>query len=84
MRPAHHRGRPRQGHEGVGSNLHGRTLRRRLLADFYTYFSFGLACGVNQKIFNRDLLEGHDKIRAVMARMAEHPSVAQVEAEKAS
>ncbi len=54
------------------------------LADFYTYFSFGLACGVTQKIFNRDLLEGRDKIKAVMARMAEHPSVAQVEAEKAS
>lgn len=53
------------------------------LADFYTYFSFGLASGVTQKIFNRDLLEGHDKIKAVMARMATHPSVARVEAERA-
>lgn len=53
------------------------------LADFYTYFSFGLASGVTQKIFNRDLLEGHDSIKAVMARMATHPSVARVEAEKA-
>ena len=53
------------------------------LADFYTYFSFGLASGVARKIFNRDLLEGHDRIKAVMARMAAHPSVVQVEAEKA-
>ena len=52
------------------------------LADFYTYFSFGLASGVTEKMFGRDLLEGHDNIKAVMARMAEHPSVAQVEAEK--
>ena len=53
------------------------------LADFYAYFSFGLASGVTQKIFNRNLLEGHDKIKAVMARMATRQSVARVEAEKA-
>lgn len=53
------------------------------LADFYTYFSFGLASGIAQKMFDIDLLENHPKIQGVMARMAEHPSVQRVEAEKA-
>ncbi len=53
------------------------------LADFYTYFSFGLASGIAQKMFNIDLLENHPKIQGVMALMDEHPSVQRVEAEKA-
>ena len=53
------------------------------LADFYAYFCFGLASGITQKMFSRDLLEGHENIKDVMARMAKHPSVAKVEAEKA-
>ncbi|MDG2334316.1 MAG: glutathione S-transferase N-terminal domain-containing protein [Myxococcota bacterium] len=54
------------------------------LADFYTFYTFGLSGGIVQKIFGEDILEGHPKIQGVMARMAEHPSVARVEAEKAS
>lgn len=54
------------------------------LADFYTFYTFGLASGINAKIFGGDLLEGHPKIQAVMASMAAHPSVAQVEADKAA
>ena len=56
---------------------------RLSLADFYTFYTFGLAGGITEKIFGIDLLEGHDNIRGVMQRMAEHPSVARVEAEKA-
>jgi glutathione S-transferase len=54
------------------------------LADFYTFFSFGLAGGIVQKIFGDDLLADHPKIQSVMAHMAEHPSVARVGAEQAS
>ncbi len=54
------------------------------LADFYTFFSFGLAGGIVQKIFGDDLLADHPKIQSVVARMAEHPSVARVTAEQAS
>ena len=56
----------------------------RTLADFYTYFCFGLSSVIVEKIYGENLLEGHPKIQAVMASMAEHPSVARVEAEKAS
>ncbi len=54
------------------------------LADFYTFYCFGLASGMAQSIYGLDLLEGYPKIRGVMALMAEHPSVKQVEAEKAA
>jgi glutathione S-transferase len=53
------------------------------LADFYTFYSFGLASGVTKTIWDMDLLEGYPQIATVMARMAKHPSVARVEAEKA-
>ena len=54
------------------------------LADFYTFFCFGLAGGIVQKIFGDDLLADHPKIQSVIARMTEHPSVARVLAEQAS
>ena len=54
------------------------------LADFYTFFSFGLAGGIVQKIFGDDLLADHPKIQGVIDRMAEHPSVARVTAEQSS
>ena len=54
------------------------------LADFYTFYSFGLASGITEKIFGENLLDGHPKIQAVMASMAERESVIRVEAEKAS
>lgn len=52
------------------------------LADFYTFYSFGLASGIAKSIWNIDLLEGYPQIAAVMTKMAQHPSVARVEAEK--
>ena len=54
------------------------------LADFYTFYTFGLSSGVAKAIFDIDLLEGYPQIAGVMSRMAEHPSIARVEAEKAS
>ena len=53
------------------------------LADFYTFYVFGLANTISKNLFGEDLLDGREKIQAVMAAMAEHPSVAQVEADKA-
>jgi hypothetical protein len=38
---------------------------------------------VAKTIWDMDLLEGYPQIATVMARMAKHPSVARVEAEKA-
>lgn len=54
------------------------------LADFYTFYCFGLASGIAQKMFDLDILAERPKVQAVMAAMAEHPSVARVEAEKAA
>ena len=53
------------------------------LADFYTFYTFGLASMITKAIFGTDLLADSPKISAVMALMAEHPSVAQVESERA-
>jgi len=52
------------------------------LADFYTFYCFGLASGIAKAIWDMNLLENHANIAGVMAKMAEHPSVARVEAEK--
>jgi len=54
------------------------------LADFYTFYCFGMASGMAQAIYGMNLLEGYPKIAAVIDKMATHPSVAQVEAEKAA
>ena len=54
------------------------------LADFYTFYSFGLASTITKKIFGTDLLEGYDNIRDVVALMAERPSAQQVEADAAA
>ena len=52
------------------------------LADFYTFFSFGLSSLIAQKMFDQDLLATHPKIQEVMSRMSEHPSVKRVQAEQ--
>jgi glutathione S-transferase len=53
------------------------------LADFYTFYTFGLAGGIIQKVFEFDLLADYPRIDALMRRLAEYPSIARVEAEKA-
>lgn len=52
------------------------------LADFYTFYSFGLASAISQQVLGEDLLAGEDRIAGLLARLAEHPSIARVEAEK--
>ena len=52
------------------------------LADFYTFYCFGLSSGIAKAIWDINLLENHANIAAVMTKMAEHASVARVEAEK--
>jgi glutathione S-transferase len=53
------------------------------LADFYMFYCFGLANGISQKMFSKDLLAEHADMQALMGKLAEHPSIAQVEADKA-
>jgi len=54
------------------------------LADFYTFYCMGFASGMTKAIYNEDLLADYPAIQGVMARMAKHPSVSQVETEKAA
>lgn len=54
------------------------------LADFYTFYCFGLASGIAQKMFDQDLLSEHANVKELMGRLAAHPSIARVEAEKAA
>jgi glutathione S-transferase len=54
------------------------------LADFYTYYCFGLASGMAKSIYNIDLLANQPNIQSVMKLMAEHPSIKRVEAEKSA
>lgn len=54
------------------------------LADFYTFYCFGLASGMAKSVYGMDLLDGYPSIQSVMGLMAEHPSVQQVESDKAS
>ena len=54
------------------------------LADFYTFYCFGLSSGMVKAIYDEDLLEGYPAIQNVLALMAEHPSVKRVETEKSA
>ena len=54
------------------------------LADFYTFYCFGLSSGMVKAIYDEDLLDGYPAIRNVLALMAEHPSVKRVETEKSA
>ena len=54
------------------------------LADFYTFYCFGLSSGMVKAIYDEDLLDGYPDIQNVLALMAEHPSVKRVETEKSA
>ena len=54
------------------------------LADFYTFYCFGLASGMVKAIYGDDLLADYPNIQKVIALMAEHPSIQRVETEKAA
>lgn len=53
------------------------------LADYYAFYCFSLANVICQKMFNKDLLADDPNIQDLMKMLAEHPSIAQVEKEKA-
>jgi glutathione S-transferase len=53
------------------------------LADFYAFYCFGLANAISQKMFDMNLLDGRPALSELMARLAEHPSIAAVETAKA-
>ncbi|MBT3737234.1 MAG: glutathione S-transferase family protein [Gammaproteobacteria bacterium] len=54
------------------------------LADFYTFYCFGLSSGMVKAVYDEDLLDGYPAIQNVLALMAEHPSVKRVETEKSA
>lgn len=54
------------------------------LADFYTFYCFGLSSGMVKAIYDEDLLDGYPAIQNVLALMTEHPSVKRVETEKSA
>ena len=54
------------------------------LADFVTFYTFGLAGGIVEKIYDKRLLGDYAGIQKVMETMARHPSIARVELEKAA
>lgn len=54
------------------------------LADFYTFYCFGLANAISTKMFDFDLLAENAGLQGLMAKLAEHPSIARVEADKAA
>ena len=54
------------------------------IADLYTFYSFGLANGVSQKMFEMDLLEDYPRIATLIGELASRPSIAQVELDKAA
>ena len=53
------------------------------LADLYTFYTFGLASAVVEKIFDKKLLAGHDALESLVARLAERDCIREVEAGKA-
>ena len=53
------------------------------LADFYTFYCFGLSDVIYQKMFEDSLIAQLPGLSDLMARLAEHPSIARVEADKA-
>ena len=54
------------------------------LADFYTFYCFGLSSGMVKAVYDEDLLDAYPAIQNVLALMAEHPSVKRVETEKSA
>lgn len=54
------------------------------LADLYTHYTFGLAQPIADKVLGFDVLEGHPRIKDLLALLKERPSIARVTAEAAS
>lgn len=52
------------------------------LADLYTFYTFGLASGIVQKIYGEDLLAELPQVKALVGRLAENDAIREVEAAK--
>jgi glutathione S-transferase len=52
------------------------------LADLYTFYTFGLASQVVQKVLDQDLLAELPKVRELLGRLAEHDAIREVETAK--
>lgn len=50
------------------------------IADFYAFYCLGPASGM-AKVAGVDLLDGQDRLAAIVEKMASHPSIARVQAE---
>ena len=48
------------------------------IADLYTYYSFGLAGRLADKVIGMDLLEGYPQLAELTERLAKRPSISQV------
>ena len=53
------------------------------LADIYTFYVFGLASQIVQKIFDKDLLEGLPQVKTLIGELAKRDCIREVEAAKA-
>ncbi len=51
------------------------------IADLYTYYAFGLASALANKVVGMDLLGDRPEIAGLIARLAKRPSIARVSAE---
>ncbi|MBT4522475.1 MAG: glutathione S-transferase [Halieaceae bacterium] len=51
------------------------------IADFYAFYCLGLAGMLAKSVVDVDLLDGQPELTALLARLAEHPSIARVSAE---
>ncbi len=52
------------------------------LADYFVFYTFGLASTVVEQVLDQRLLEGYEGIEALMTRLAQVPAISRVEAEK--
>lgn len=52
------------------------------IADLYTFYTFTLAGGISQKLFQMDLLADYPQIAALVDDLSKRPSIAQVEEDK--
>ncbi len=54
------------------------------IADLYTYYCYGLASALANKVLGVDLLARQPKVAALLGQLAERPSIARVTAEAAA
>jgi glutathione S-transferase len=66
----------------TGSEFTYATGSEFTLADLYTFYTFGLASQVVQKVLDQDLLAELPQVRELLGRLAEHDAIREVETAK--